>query len=67
MQYEYSVLHVENLSAHLIPGRAFFLPDQDLGKYEHQTADEVSRVPDQNGVSLLYIEGSRPEWCISTI
>ena len=27
----------------------------------------VSRVPDQNGVSLLYIEGFRPEWCISTI
>ena len=27
----------------------------------------ISRVPGQNGVSLLYIEGFRPEWCISTI
>ena len=27
----------------------------------------ISRVSNQNGVSLLYIEGSRPEWCISTI
>ena len=29
--------------------------------------DYISRVSDQNGVSRLYIEGSRPEWCISTI
>ena len=27
----------------------------------------ISRVSDQNGVSLLYIEGFWPEWCISTI
>ena len=29
--------------------------------------DSLSRVPDQNGISRLYIEGSRPEWYISTI
>ena len=27
----------------------------------------ISRVSNQNGVSLLYIEGSGPEWYISTI
>ena len=27
----------------------------------------ISRVPNQIGVSLLYIEGSQPEWCIPTI
>ena len=27
----------------------------------------VSRVSDQNGVSRLYIEGSQPEWCISSM
>ena len=27
----------------------------------------ISRVPVQNGISQLYIEGSRPEWYISTI
>ena len=27
----------------------------------------IWRVPDQNGVSLLYMEGSRPDWCIATI
>ena len=27
----------------------------------------ISRVSDHNGVSLPYVEGFRPEWCISTI
>ena len=27
----------------------------------------ISRVPDQNGVSLLYINGSQPEWRISSM
>ena len=62
----------------------FRLSNQMIGKLFHVDSAHlciqvcISRVPDQNGVSLLYIqrtsvhsgvhiEGSRPEWCISTI
>ena len=38
-----------------------FLPNPPVMDYS------MSRVPDQTGLSLLYIEGSRPEWCISSV
>ena len=44
-----------------MPGQHFTTPTQNLWPYY------ISRVPNQNGVSLLYIEGSQPEWCISSM